>query len=103
MVIDLNSTNNPSISPRRAGADSVNSTPSSSEASNSPKSAASSSEVSISTEAQSMQRLEDAIEQSPEFDSARVEALRTAIENGDYSINADRIASAFIDSDNLGL
>ncbi len=41
-------------------------------------------------------RLEKSLADIPEVDRARVDAVKTQIENGDYSIDADKIADAML-------
>ena len=99
MVIDLNSNISNNLSTRRSSekeAVSNDSAPTSGQTENV------SSEVSISTEAQSMNRLAAAIDQTSDFNAERVESLRAAIADGSYEINAERIANGILNSDELG-
>jgi negative regulator of flagellin synthesis FlgM len=55
--------------------------------------------VELTSDAQLLERLEKTLASLPEIDSARVEAVRTAIKSGDYVIDADNIASALLRTD----
>ena len=48
--------------------------------------------VTLTQTAQQMQELEAAVRREPVVDNNRVQALKTAIANGEYSIDANRIA-----------
>lgn len=55
--------------------------------------------VELTSSAKLLERLEKTLASLPEIDRARVEAVKTAIENGDYQIDADRIADALLRAD----
>ncbi|MEJ2418124.1 MAG: flagellar biosynthesis anti-sigma factor FlgM [Exilibacterium sp.] len=57
--------------------------------------------VSLSREAQTLNRLESAISAAPEVDSDRVEAIKQALTNGSYDIDPGRIAERLLQSDDL--
>lgn len=48
-----------------------------------------------------LQAVERAIASTPEVDQARVDALRERIASGEYPIDADRLASRFIEFEQL--
>ena len=48
--------------------------------------------VTLTQTAQQMQEMEAAVRRAPEVDSDRVQAIKTAIANGEYTIDANRIA-----------
>ena len=52
--------------------------------------------VALTNRAQLLERLEKSLESLPAVDSQRVAEIRTAIENGDYEIDAKAIADAMI-------
>ncbi|BCE02548.1 flagellar biosynthesis anti-sigma factor FlgM [Marinicellulosiphila megalodicopiae] len=54
------------------------------------------SKVSLSTAAQSIKKIEDNIRAMPIVDQTKVDNIKSAIKNGDYEIDYDRLASAFI-------
>ena len=55
--------------------------------------------VQISDEAQKLKRLEDSISAAPTVDEDKVSALRAAIADGSYKINADKIAEKILASE----
>jgi negative regulator of flagellin synthesis FlgM len=48
--------------------------------------------VSVTEAAKQLQSLENSLESLPVVDSQRVEAIRTAIANGDYEIDPEKVA-----------
>ena len=52
--------------------------------------------VNLTSNAKLLQRLDKALATLPAVDSDRVAEIKTAIENGDYQIDADAIADAMI-------
>ncbi|MCH8552841.1 MAG: flagellar biosynthesis anti-sigma factor FlgM [Natronospirillum sp.] len=50
--------------------------------------------VQLSSQVQSLQSLEARIREMPEVDDARVEKIKSAIANGEYEINYERLAAA---------
>lgn len=55
--------------------------------------------VELTSSAKLLERLEKTLAGMPEINSGRVEAVRTAIESGDYVIDADKIAAALLRTD----
>ena len=53
-------------------------------------------QVAISSNAQLIQSLEARIQQMPDADSARVEALKQSIEDGSYQVDADSTAQKML-------
>lgn len=52
--------------------------------------------VELTSGAKLLERLEKSLASLPDVDSARVAEIKAAIENGNYEIDADAIASAMI-------
>lgn len=52
--------------------------------------------VNLTSSAKLIERLEKNLASLPEIDSARVAEIKTAIENGEYQIDADAISAAMI-------
>ncbi len=50
--------------------------------------------VKLSNQVQSLQSLEARVKEMPEVDTERVERIKSAIANGEYEINYDRLAAA---------
>jgi len=57
-----------------------------------PASAPDQESVSISGKSSQLQALEASIKDAPEFDTARIEAIRQAISDGNFSISSGRVA-----------
>jgi negative regulator of flagellin synthesis FlgM len=55
--------------------------------------------VELTSSAKLLERLEKTLASLPEIDRARVDAVKTAIENGDYQIDSDSIAAALLRAD----
>lgn len=55
--------------------------------------------VELTSSAKLLERLEKSLAGMPDLDQSRVEAVRTAIQQGDYQIDADRIAEAILRTD----
>ncbi len=55
--------------------------------------------VELTSGAQLLERLEKKLADLPAVDAARVAEIKAAIENGDYEIDADAIATAMIQFD----
>jgi negative regulator of flagellin synthesis FlgM len=53
--------------------------------------------VSISPEAKLLERLENRLSRSSSFDKAKVAAIKTAIEEGRYQINVEKLAEKIIE------
>jgi negative regulator of flagellin synthesis FlgM len=69
----------------------------------SPKPAASApaKDVSLSSEAHTLNRLEAQINASPDIDASRVAQIKQAIADGTFEINAERIAEKMLNQDDL--
>lgn len=57
--------------------------------------------VQLSDQAQSMQRLEENIAKAPSVNEDRVAALKAAIADGSYQINAERLADKILTSEGI--
>ena len=55
--------------------------------------------VELTSSARLLQRLDKTLTETQEIDVARVEAVKTAIANGDYQVDAGKIADAILRSD----
>lgn len=58
-------------------------------------------EVSLSSQAQLLSKLESKIQSTPAVNSERIAEIRLALANGTYEINAERIASRMLEQDRL--
>ncbi|MGB5738942.1 MAG: flagellar biosynthesis anti-sigma factor FlgM [Woeseia sp.] len=52
--------------------------------------------VELTSAAKLLEKLEKSLANLPEIDTGRVDAVKTAIANGDYTIDAEKIADALI-------
>lgn len=61
--------------------------------------AGSSDTVELTSSARLLQRLDKTLSEIPDIDRNRVEAVKTAIANGEYEVDAEKIADAILRSD----
>ncbi len=54
--------------------------------------------VTISSAAQQLSSIESASKASPAFDAEKVSAIKTAIQNGEFQINTEKVADGLIQS-----
>ena len=101
MVIDSNHITGAGASRGRASttAATAASSPAAPTTPNSPAKTADS--VQLSSQAQTMSRIESGIKSSPDVDSAKVEAIKTAIAEGRFEINAEAIADKMLNQESL--
>ena len=105
MAININNdlTSNTTTNSRQKAA-AADKASSKSESTPAPISSASSSEkdnVELSPEAQLLKGLEIKIQQAPDVDTPKVDAIKQAIAEGSYSINVERITEKLLSSDQL--
>lgn len=55
--------------------------------------------VALTSSARLLERVEKSLAAMPELDTSRIEAVKLAIERGDYRIDAERIADAILRSE----
>ncbi len=53
------------------------------------------------SESERLQAVRESVDQTPEVDRARVEQIREQISNGDYPLDAERIADRFAELEGL--
>ncbi|MBU2887264.1 flagellar biosynthesis anti-sigma factor FlgM [Gilvimarinus agarilyticus] len=58
-------------------------------------------QVVLSAEAQSLSRLQEAVDTAPDVDSDKVAEIKQAIAEGRFEINAERLAEAILSQDDL--
>ncbi|MDH2431332.1 flagellar biosynthesis anti-sigma factor FlgM [Pokkaliibacter sp. MBI-7] len=61
----------------------------------------SSDKVELSSEAKSMQSIEDQVRQLPDVDQEKVDRIKSAIADGSYSVNSQSIANKMLDIDGM--
>ncbi len=101
MVIHTNSNINSSSGAPRNRVDSSSSNGPKSGASETKGEQAAKPEVSLSSQAQTLNRLESSIQTVDDVDSDRVAAIQKAIADGSFEINAERIAENMLSQDEL--
>ncbi len=57
--------------------------------------------VQISRDAQDLQRFQERVDREPSFNEVRVQAIKTAIENGQYPVDSRRLAERFLELEGL--
>lgn len=57
--------------------------------------------VNLSTEGQVLSRIAGSLRNLPDVDSAKVAAIKEAVDRGDYKVNAERLAGRILDADDL--
>lgn len=103
MVIDSGNLNNLNARNKLAGGPVDKGSPNTGSPDNTSSSAPSGGkeQVQLSREAQSLNRLESKIASSPDVDMDKVAAIKTAISEGRFAINAERIAESLLRQDEL--
>jgi len=94
MAININGLNNSSHSAGRSK--SVESDVAGPKKTNNESSGQDTSKVSLSNAAQNIKKIEDNIRAMPIVDQTKVDSIKSAIKNGEYEIDFDRLATAFI-------
>lgn len=54
--------------------------------------------VTISSMAQQLKNIESSINTAPAFDAEKVNAIKSAIQNGDFTVNTEKVADGLIQS-----
>lgn len=75
--------------PKQAGAEQARSQASSARGEN----------VNLSSQAKNLKQLEQKLGEYPEMDDERIEQIRSALENGSYKIDAEKLAQKMLDMD----
>ena len=102
MVIDSNNINSSSGAPRnRVDTNAADTQKSSSDASGTKAETSAKPEVSLSSQAQTLSRLESSIQSVSDVDSDRVAEIKKAIADGSFKIDADSIADRMLTQDEL--
>lgn len=102
MVIDSNNINSSSGAPRnRVDSSAGGAQKTSSSGVDAKPEGAAKPEVSLSSQAQTLNRLESNIQSAGEFDSDRVADIKKAIADGTFEINAEKIADRMLAQDEL--
>ncbi|ARU57452.1 anti-sigma-28 factor FlgM [Oleiphilus messinensis] len=97
MVIDFNGVNPNQQAAQRARNETQAKDAAQSPASTPPAQANRGETVSVSNNAKSLQQLEESVKQLPDVDSEKVAKLKAAVEDGSYSVNADKLAQKMLE------
>ena len=104
MAIDFNGVNNNAPNPQKGGVRQRDNTqaeaprnPQQPEASNTE--AAQGTKVNLSPDAQNIKAAEKALQEQPDIDDEKVAELREALENGSFSVDAEKLAQKMLDVD----
>ena len=89
-------TSEPLVPPKGSSTGSVAADKSSDAAAASPQTA---DQVTLTTSARSLQKLSDAIAQTPVVDAAKVASVKQALSGGTYTIDASRIADKMLQAE----
>ena len=104
MAIDFNGANNNALNPQKGGVRQRDNTqaetpqnPKQPEAGN--REAAQGTRVNLSPDAQNIKAAEKALQEQPDIDDEKVSELREALENGSFSVDAEKLAQKMLDVD----
>lgn len=97
MTIDINSVGNGQI--RTADNNKTNQSESQVPTNNPEQSSNSKDSVALTDRAKDLQALQNKIAESPVVDNEKVEAIKQAIADGSYKVNADSVADKLLDLD----
>ena len=104
MAIDFNGANNNALNPQKGGVRQRDNAqpetprnPQQSEAGS--REAAQGTRVNLSPDAQNIKAAEKALQEQPDIDDERVAELRDALENGSFSVDAEKLAQKMLDVD----
>ena len=92
MTIDLTGLSSATSTTTRSKLDNLEQSPSGKNQTGDSDSSATSDTVQLSTTALSLQKLEEQVGQLPDVDADRVSAIKAAIEEGSYTVDAEKLA-----------
>lgn len=103
MSVDLNGIGPGQVNTQRTTADrgsgTQNSQPASAEQAKSSAQSARGDSVSLSNQAKNLKQLEQKLGDYPEMDDDRIAEIRSALENGTYKIDAEKLAQKMLEMD----
>lgn len=103
MSVDLNGIGPGQVNTQRTPADKTastqNSQPATSEQAKPQAQAARGENVNLSNQAKNLKQLETKLGDYPEMDDDRIAEIRSALENGTYKIDAEKLAQKMLDMD----
>lgn len=105
MAIDFNGANNNALNPQKGGVRQRDNTQAESPRNPQQQPEAGSKEgaqgtrVNLSPDAQNIKAAEKALQEQPDIDDEKVSELREALENGSFSVDAEKLAQKMLDVD----
>ncbi|GGE70137.1 hypothetical protein GCM10011533_23160 [Streptosporangium jomthongense] len=103
MSVDLNGIGPGQVNTQRTtaekSANSQNASKASPEQANAKAQAARGENVNLSSQARNLKQLEQKLGDYPEMDDERIEQIRSALENGTYKVDAQKLAQKMLDMD----
>ncbi|MDY6842358.1 MAG: flagellar biosynthesis anti-sigma factor FlgM [Pseudomonadota bacterium] len=103
MSVDLNGVGPGQVNTQKTTADksagTQNSQPATNEQAKSQPQDARGENVSLSSQARSLKQLEQKLGDYPEMDDGRIDRIRSALENGTYKIDAEKLAQKMLEMD----
>ncbi|PSF05615.1 flagellar biosynthesis anti-sigma factor FlgM [Marinobacter fuscus] len=104
MSVDFNGIGQGQVNTTRTTADKASSSqadkPAVSDQAKAQSSSARGENVNLSKEARNLKQLEQKLGDFPEMDDDRIEQIRTALENGTYKVDAQKLAQKMLEMDN---
>ena len=103
MSVDFNGIGSGQVNNQRPSADKASSSEAPKQAgaeqAKSPASSTRGENVNLSSQAKDLKQLEQQLGEYPEMDDERIEQIRTALEDGSYKIDAEKLAQKRLDMD----
>ncbi len=103
MSVDLNGIGQGQVNTQRTTADkpatSQNTGKATPEQANAKAQSARGENVNLSSQAKNLKQLEQKLGDYPEMDDGRIEEIRSALENGTYKVDAEKLAQKMLDMD----
>lgn len=105
MAVDINGINSGQVNPQRNNrteqGGKAPATPTAQEQATAAASTASASEnVSLSSRAKGLKQTEQRLKDYPDVDDAKVDAIRAALQNGSFKVDAQKLAQKMLENDN---
>lgn len=103
MAIDFNGVNNNALNPQKGGVRQRDNAEGKTQGPQQPDSgtreASEGARVNLSPDARNIEAAEKALQEQPDIDDEKVAELRKALEDGSFSIDADKLAQKMLDVD----
>lgn len=103
MAIDFNGVNNNALNPQKGGVRQRDNAEGKTQGQQQPDAGAQEpaqgTRVNLSPDAQNIKAAEKALQEQPDIDDEKVSELREALENGSFSVDAEKLAQKMLDVD----